>query len=134
MGLNQIVLLATQVEEKSLGERMQTALLNTVMGIAIVFVVLLLISALISCFKFINKAEMNAQKKREAVASANAPTPAPVTEAVVEEEELSDDLELVAVITAAIHAYEEAQGNEVPANGLVVRSIRKVNRSKWLNA
>ena len=52
----------------------------------------------------------------------------------VEEEELSDDLELVAVITAAIHSYEEAQGNVVPPNGLMVRSIKKVNRSRWQNA
>ena len=47
-------------------------------------------------------------------------------------ENLADDLELVAVITAAIHAYEEAQGNAV-SGGLVVRSIRKRN-VRWQNA
>ena len=44
----------------------------------------------------------------------------------------ADDLELIAVITAAIHAYEEAQGNTVNGD-LVVRSIRKRN-SRWQNA
>ena len=53
---------------------------------------------------------------------------------VEEEEDLSDDLELVAVVTAAIHAYEEAEGIEVPADGLVIRSIRKVGKANWRNA
>ena len=104
------------------------ALLNTVMGIVIVFLVLLLISKIISLFKYIYKFEQGkATKKVEAEA------PAPV-EAEEPQEELSDDLELVAVITAAIHAYEEAQGNEIPVEGLVVRSIRKAGKAKWQNA
>ena len=41
-----------------------------------------------------------------------------------EDEEEVDDLELVAVITAAIAASENT-----PADGLVVRSIRKVNKT-----
>ncbi|MDF2542019.1 MAG: hypothetical protein K0S47_1737 [Herbinix sp.] len=44
-----------------------------------------------------------------------------------EENELIDDNELVAVITAAITA---SFGDFVPADGLVVRSIRKVNSNK----
>jgi len=39
---------------------------------------------------------------------------------------------LIALITAAIHAYEASQGNTVPG-GFVVRSIRKRN-SRWMNA
>ncbi len=48
-----------------------------------------------------------------------------------EEEELVSDGELVAVITAAIYA---SMGDKVPANGLVVRSIRKANATRWKNA
>ena len=48
----------------------------------------------------------------------------------VEKEELSDDLELVAVISAAIAAYEGSGSTD----GFVVRSIRKANKSKWQNA
>ena len=47
----------------------------------------------------------------------------------VEEEELADDLELVAVITAAIAASENT-----PADGLVVRSIKRAPASKWKRA
>lgn len=123
---------ATQTEEKrGLGETMLYALLNTVMGICIVFLVLLLIAWIISLFKYINKFE----KERAAKTAAAAPVvEEPVQEEILEEEELSDDLELVAVVTAAIHAYEEAQGNEVPADGLVIRSIRRANRAGWQNA
>ena len=46
-----------------------------------------------------------------------------------EEENLTDDLELVAVITAAIAAAEETS-----TDGLVVRSIRRVGTSKWKRA
>ena len=41
-------------------------------------------------------------------------------------EELTDDTELVAVIMAAISAYESANGGS--ADGFVVRSIRRANR------
>ena len=47
-----------------------------------------------------------------------------------EEGELVDDYELVAVITAAIKAYE---GN-ASADGFVVRSIKKSQSKKWQNA
>jgi len=48
-----------------------------------------------------------------------------------EEEELVSDCELVAVITAAIYA---SMGDAVPAEGLIVRSIRKSGSRKWMNA
>lgn len=99
------------------------ALENTVMGISIVFCMLLLISFIISLLKLVNKIGA----KKPEVKAPEAPSAAPV-------EEETDDTELVAVITAAIYAYEQAMGNDVPADGLVVRSIRKVNKSKWQNA
>jgi len=48
-----------------------------------------------------------------------------------EAEELINDGELVAVITAAIYA---SMGDSVPADGFVVRSIRKTNSKRWMNA
>ena len=50
----------------------------------------------------------------------------PILEEVVEEEELVDDGELVAVITAAIMAANG--GAAVSADKLVVRSIKRVKR------
>lgn len=110
----------------STGEIMAKAGMNTLIGMGTVFVVLILISLIISCFTFISKFEKR-QKKQEAPAPAAA---APVVEQIAAKEELSDDTELVAVIAAAITAYEGAASTD----GFVVRSIRKSNKSKWQNA
>ena len=100
-------------EYKTLGQKMQKAGLNTIMSMSIVFLVLIFISLLISCFKFIGLiGKGKADKSPVAVAAAPA---APVSEP----EALTDDLELVAVITAAIAAASETES----ADGLVVRSI-----------
>lgn len=109
----------------STGEIMAKAGMNTLIGMGTVFAVLILISLIISCFTFISKFEK--QKKQEAPAPAVA---APVVEQAAANEELSDDTELVAVIAAAIAAYEGAASTD----GFVVRSIRKSNKSKWQNA
>ncbi|MBP3238084.1 MAG: OadG family protein [Lachnospiraceae bacterium] len=100
--------------------------LNTVLGIGIVFMALILISLLISCLKLVNK-----------MGTKQEPAPVPVKKeepAVIEEEDVTDDLEIVAVITAAITAYEEANGTYIPADGLVVRQIKRINKQKWQNA
>ena len=115
----------------SIEDAMAEATVNTVIGISVVFLALLFISFVISLFKYINKFEQKlAEKKaaKTAPAPKAEPAPAPKAEAAPE----MDDLELIAVITAAIHAYEEAQGNVVTGD-LVVRSIKKRN-SRWQNA
>ena len=48
---------------------------------------------------------------------------------IIEKEELSDDLELVAVITAAI-----AAGTGASTDGFVVRSIKRVKTNQWQKA
>ena len=68
-------------------------------------------------------APVAAPKAAPAPAAAPAPTAAPA-----EEENLTDDTELVSVITAAIAAYE---GKETVDNGLVVRSIKRVSNRNW---
>lgn len=108
--------------EYSLATNMERAGLNTIMGLGIVFLVLIFLSFIISLFKYVNKATPK-QEKKETVKAA----PAPVVETV--EEDLTDDLELVAVITAAIAASQQTS-----TDGFVVRSIKKVNRSKWQRA
>ena len=103
------------------GEKMAKAGMNTLMGMGVVFAVLIFISWLISMFKYINVFE--AKMKAKKAAAAPAPTAAPA-----EEENLTDDTELVSVITAAIAAYE---GKETVDNGLVVRSIKRVSNRNW---
>lgn len=101
----------------SLGETMIKAAMNTAMGMGTVFVMLIIISLIISCFTLVNKA----QKKAEAKKAANAPAPAavPAATAAVEVPQ-TDDLELVAVIAAAIAA---ATGSST--DDFVVRSIKR---------
>ena len=113
----------------SLGEIMVKAAMNTVIGMGTVFAVLILISLIISCFTLISKLETNKQKPA-ASASAGSVQSDPVVTQIVQKEELSDDTELVAVIAAAIAAYEGSGSTD----GFVVRSIRKSNKSKWQNA
>ena len=115
----------------SIEDAMAEATINTIIGITVVFLALLFISFVISLFKYINKFEQKLADKKAGKA-APAPQPAPAPAPVVEAAPETDDLELIAVITAAIHAYEEAQGNAVSGD-LVVRSIKKRN-SRWQNA
>ena len=108
----------------SFGEKMAKAGLNTVISISIVFAVLIVISLLISCFKIFPYLE--AKKKEKAAAAkkaemdANAVAQIEQNEVQEDAQELADDTELVAVIAAAIAAYEGTS-----TDGFVVRSIRR---------
>lgn len=99
----------------TLGETMQKAALNTVMGILIVFFMLIIMSGVIKCFEIIPKLQNKAKEKAENVAAT--PAVAPVQSAVKNE---TDDLQLVAVIAAAIAASTGAS-----TDSFVVRSIKK---------
>lgn len=107
----------------SFGEMMTKAGLNTLMGMGTVFVVLTLIIFLISGFSLISKVQnrigKSEKKKEEETQAADR-----VIEQIMEREELSDDLELVAVIAAAVAAYEGAESSD----GYVVRSIKRRKR------
>ena len=109
-----------------MGKTLQRAGLNTLMGIGTVFVMLILLSLLISLFRFIPnpKAKKAAEAKAaKEVKEAEAAAAAPAVQAA--EENLADDGELVAVIAAAIAAAEGTT-----TDGFVVRSIRKVKRNR----
>lgn len=142
----------------TIGEKLEKAALNTLMGMGTVFVVLIFISFIISRFKNISvwEAKLKGRKSQEAAALAQASAPKPVPAAAkpalppaplpaagfetvpAQEaagwdpqsgENLADDLELVAVITAAVSAAAA-----VPAEGLIVRSIRRRPASNWKKA
>ena len=82
------------------------AVMNTLIGMGTVFVVLILISIIIFLLKFVPK--MFEKKKAK------------------QEVPVSDNTQIIAVITAAIAAQMEAEtGVCVPADGLVIRSIKK---------
>ncbi len=103
------------------GETMTKAALNTLMGMGTVFAVLILIIFLISAFAFIPKIqEMFSGKKEEKKDTTDR-----VVEQIIKNEEIAyedatDDAELVAVIAAAIAAYEGGS-----ASDYVVRSLKR---------
>lgn len=81
-------------------------------GLALLIVILM---GMAEIFKAIDKRGQSKQQAAQPV----APAPAPVPE-VAEEEEVVDDTELIAVIAAAIAAYEP------DGKKLVVRRVRRV--------
>ena len=101
----------------STGEILAKAGMNTLIGMGTVFVVLILISLIISLFGLIPK--LTAKKKEPE--NVQPEKKSDVVAQISEKEELNDDLELVAVISAAIAAYEGSGSTD----GFVVRSIRK---------
>ena len=112
----------------SLAANMQRAGMNTLMGIGIVFLMLLFLSFVIGLFKYIENFQNVGKKKaaEEAPKAEEAPAPA-IAQSEAADEDFADDLELVAVISAAIAAYENTSGDS-----FVVRSIKKSN--KWHRA
>lgn len=107
--------------EESLGDKMASALSNTIMGMGTVFAVLIFISLIISCFVFIPKI-IEAKEKRKAGKSDRVVVEQKAEQEVVvsDNENSVDDLELVAVIASAIAASENTS-----TDSFVVRSIRR---------
>lgn len=118
----------------STGEILEKAGMNTLLGMGVVFAVLILISLIISCFNFIPAIERKFSKKKAAEKKAAVPaapvTSAPVPAAAPAETAATDDLELVAVITAAV----AASMGTASADGFVVRSIKRKSSQKWKRA
>lgn len=103
----------------------------TLTGILFVFVILGILIAFFWCLgKFFQSKDKRKAAKSEAVkaaAVANAPAPAPVEE--IEDVDDIDDDEIIAVISAAIAAYSEADGKQY-----AIRSIKRKDnktRSAW---
>ena len=86
------------------------------MGMGTVFLVLIFISLLISCFKFVPQIMDKLSKKSSVVEKPEVVEE--ISETVTANEE--DDSELIAVIAAAIAASEQTS-----TDSFVVRSIRR---------
>lgn len=100
-------------------ELMASAGKNTLIGMGTVFVVLIFISFIISLFKYLpGLFEKKPQEKKETNVT-------PVAKSV-ESEDLMNDEELVAVITAAVYAAANVTASS--KDTLVVRSIKRARR------
>lgn len=102
----------------TMGDLMIKAALNTLIGMGTVFAVLILISLIISCFGVIPKIQAKMAKKPAQAVMESASVQSTAQEDVQDE---TDDLELVAVIAAAVAACQGAASTD----GFVVRSIRR---------
>ena len=132
--------------EYSFGEKMAKAGMNTLMGMGTVFVILIFIALIIGQFERLSKAivavsdacanmianlkEKKAGKKNAEEASTEAESAgstATVVAAAPAMDNLVNDSQLVAVITAAIMAAEGSAAGS-GSDGLIVRSIKKAKR------
>ncbi len=104
--------------------------LTPLVGIAMVFAVLTILWGVLVVFKLIfarpKKEEKKAEPTPKAEASAPAPAPVPV--------ESTDDVELIAILTAAIVAYESEQNPDVAPCNFRVVSYRRANGGRSWNA
>ena len=112
----------------SLGEILQKAGLNTILGMGTVFAVLIFIAFIIYLFKYISVIEdaLKNKKNKKNKKTEDAVAITETVEAPVVAEEVCDDLELVAVIAAAIAAAEGTS-----TDSFVVRSIRRRPSNRW---
>ena len=111
----------------SFGELIGQAGLNTLLGMGTTFVVLILLMLVIYCFKFIGIFQAKQNQKAAMKREAEETPAAPEVSAPPEEEAEVDDAELIAVIAAAVAAYE-GENAAKGTDGYVVRSIRKSRR------
>ncbi len=111
-----------------IGEILTKAGLNTVLGMGTVFAVLIFLAILIGWIKYIPAFIDKLANKETAEKSTKTPVETAAEEAVsYEVEDEMDDLELVAVISAAIAAQEGTS-----TNGFIVRSIRRRPSNNWI--
>ncbi len=137
---------------------LKSAAENTLLGMGVVFFMLILICGLIYCLRFIDPlvlaidknvmdpvrglfgrkkryetVEMKTEQETQAVQAAPASrvaAPATARKSAPAPEPVSGiPYEVVAAVTAAI-----AEAEDVPADGIVIRSIRRVPRNNWKNA
>ncbi len=127
-------------DDQTMKEKMGFAAQNTVIGIVTVFSMLILIMLVIYLFRFLPRlvgffTGKNKSDQQEAQSGAkekvSAASPPPVREQAAGPSgtgqaapDLTDDAELVAVITAAI-AAARAEEEQTPVGSFVVRTIRK---------
>ncbi len=109
----------------TIGEILQKAALNTVLGMGTVFVVLIFLSFIIWLLKFIPDLEKKFRKNPQGTAAAEVPKAVAAPDPA-EETDVTDDTELAAVIAAAVAASEGAS-----PDGFIVRSIKRRKTNRW---
>lgn len=106
---------------------------TVVTGVSIVFLILaILIFFLLVMGKIFQGIENSKKKKKEQQSAQTVPAPVAAVQSVadtIDEEYEEDDDEIIAVISAAIAAYGEAEGKQYRICG--VKKREKSQRSGW---
>ncbi len=117
----------TEEAAMSFGERIAYGGQVTIIGIAIIFAVLATLWGVLTLFKVFFY-DMPEKKKANAKAKDIAPAPATVEEvAATPVPESTDDTQLIAVITAAIAAYNSQSGASLPFRVVSYKRVRGAN-------
>ncbi len=103
---------------QTLGERLSVAGRNTLLGLITVFIILLLLSLIISLFRFIAPKKKTVKKETTEFVLPSAP------------KESAEDEELVAVIMAAIAASE---GDSYIPGQYRLKSIKRIKSTRRWN-
>ncbi len=113
--------------DRTTGEKLSNAGLNTLLGMGTTFTILILISIVIWLLSFIPKILSGESKKKpEAEKAVDNTIDQIIAKEEQEKESKGDEDELIAVIAAAIAAYEsEETGQEVSPDTFIVRSLKK---------
>ena len=104
----------------------QKALTNTVIGMCAVFLILSLIAFIISLLKYIPQGKVAADKGNAELEKSTVSTEKQPPDDEKSSDNLANDSELVAVITAAIMEFES-----LPKGSFVVREIRRREENRW---
>lgn len=111
--------------------------LTPLVGIAMVFAVLTVLWGVLALFKLIfarpKKEKAKNDKKAVEASKSEADSVAEVT-SVATPVAAADDSELIAVLTAAIYAYEAEQNPNQPIGNFKVVSYRRTNGGRSWNA
>lgn len=104
----------------------------TITGILVVFLILAILILFFwlmgTIFKSIDKSRAAKKEAEKLNAPAPAAAPAPVVEETAAEEDIDNDEEIVAVISAAIAAYEGESGYTIKS---ISRHTDRRTRSAW---
>ena len=112
------------------GEAIKYALEMVLLGMGMIFAVLGVLWGVLAIFKLVfarPKKEKKAEPQKVEPAPTQVATPAPAPAA-------TNDAELVAILTAAIYAYESEKNPDAPIGNFRVVSYRRANGGRSWNA
>ena len=118
------------------GDAIKYALEMTLLGMGMIFAVLGILWGVLALFKviFARPQKDKAAKKAVEKTVENKAEPTPVVESAPAPVASNDDGELIAILTAAIIAYESEQNPDAPIGNFRVVSYRRANGGRSWNA